>query len=609
MNTAKMRVTLCHADVRRRAVLAGVADGSKWIYLGRNFRRYLDWKRAAGDRLENVPLRSLLSDVAKRLREPFLHCLTTLGRQHDSLEWWTSRLAERNPMVSDVFLTCCYLVAAQEYVSRNEGDLLLVAESADLLELLGAHFEASGVQVLRSGISEARLTARMSLALRMVKRITLFLARAISRRGLGSDIAPGAVIMIRTWVDEACFDSERGFRDRYFPGLAEFLTKKSLRVVVLPVIYNIRRSVRRAWRWLDEQQLEFLNEYRYYRPSDYIFALKAAARQRSLDLGTIRIEGRDVTPLFDSELHRWAFDMGVLDALLSFRLPMRLSERGIGVAQLVDVFENMLSEKSFVLGFRRFMPGARLLAFQHGIPAPMLLSLFVTEEEAAFAPLPDRVICNGPFFRDLLIKGGLPEQRVQSGTALRYAYVFEQTADSTPRSNEILVTLPLAEDEAVELLMKVASAFRDDGNLAVVLKPHPMSDVHRLLKLDGIGRLPANFRLDFRPMSECIRSAGAVVGLGSSTLFEALIAGVPIVVVGRDNVLDLNPLGWFEEFCNPEYEPAEIRQRAIALLTAGESHRLESQARGRKLLEMCFRPVTEETLLTFVDPEVRLGAA
>ena len=86
------------------------------------------------------------------------------------------------------------------------------------------------------------------------------------------------------------------------------------------------------------------------------------------------------------------------------------------------------------------MPSTFVAGFQHGAMYPMLLCNFVPPRELAIAPLPDRVVCNGPAFREIVVREGLPRQRVVAGPALRYRHLREV---ATAHGDRILVPLPM----------------------------------------------------------------------------------------------------------------------------------------------------------------------
>src|SRR5205807_3453561 len=104
----------------------------------------------------------------------------------------------------------------------------------------------------------------------------------------------------------------------------------------------LRRTESDAWRWLWSRPQASLAPDRLYRASDYLWAVRAAARQRRLPREAVSLDGMDVTALFEAERDRQLFEGGAVDSLLSSRLPRRLVSEGIRVELFVDVYENMI---------------------------------------------------------------------------------------------------------------------------------------------------------------------------------------------------------------------------------------------------------------------------
>jgi surface carbohydrate biosynthesis protein (TIGR04326 family) len=285
-------------------------------------------------------------------------------------------------------------------------------------------------------------------------------------------------------------------------------------------------------------------------------------------------------------------------------LPKRLAAKQVRVDIMIDEFENMVTDKLLNLGFRKYSPQTKIVGFQHGALFPLLLCNFVTAAEAKFAPLPDRVVCNGEFFRSVLVNEGLPARLVRVGPALRYDHLSQLVSDrgSVKRAKgNVLVPLPLVLDSAVELLTKVLSAVESVKGVRVLLKVHPMSSAESLLRSAKVTGLPPNVEFVSGTMAELLEQSALVIALSSSTVHEALAAGVPVLVVGREAALDINPLGWYADLKNVVRSAEELRTSVIRMLSlspaALEAYRVQAQ----QLLSSSFAPVNDRNLSAFVE--------
>jgi surface carbohydrate biosynthesis protein (TIGR04326 family) len=263
----------------------------------------------------------------------------------------------------------------------------------------------------------------------------------------------------------------------------------------------------------------------------------------------------------------------------------------------------MINEKILILGFRRYSPETRIIGFQHGALFPGLLCSFVSEQEAKIAPLPDKVICSGQLFCDALKREGFPADRLVIGPALRYKYLWEaEKYSGTPLfSGDVLVVLPLMDSDAAELLSKVLEALGQDTALKVLIKPHPMASLERLLKGCFPQGLPCHFQCVEGDMGDCLSGAKVVIAMSSSSIIEVVSAGKPVVVVGRETAIDLNPLGLLKGFDRVLVLPEDIRKATLDSLSARDGA-VPGRASGRDIVGGIFHPVTDQAMQVFLAP-------
>ena len=574
-----MERLLAHASSDPRTVAESLPDGTRWAFLCGDYVRYRAWQDALGP---GERVSDLMAAAQRELRRPFLDAITELGRRNASLGWWTSRLSERNPQVSPLFERCCHLKVATELERRVDGPLLIVSDSVAVLAMSGEYWVGHpprGRRAERSG--------------RAAWRALRFALEGLGRKpGLGRP-APGRCVAIRTWLDDSCFGDDGSFRDRYFPGLAEWFEQRGHRVVTLPVFVNVTR--RDAWHWLRDHPREFVAPGDFIGLRDRMLALRAHARQARRRLGHVAVAGLDVTALFEEERLRVRFDRGSLEAAAWSRVPGHLARAGLDIEVLVHEYENMIDEKALILGARAGSPGTKLVGFQHSALAPALLCIYVTPGEAEFAPLADRVVCNGPLFRDILVREGMPADRAVVGRALRYPHLLH-ASPTAARGRDVLLLLPLTVDAAAELLNKCFTAF-EGLDARVLVKRHPMSNRAALLAAAGADALPAGWEWVDGGMAAVLARAGVAVSLASASLQEALAAGVPVVPVGRDAALTINPLAWYDDLGRPVYEPDALRERVDELMALDGDEYAAYRRRADEVLEESFADGPMEAFL------------
>lgn len=590
--------------------------GWNWIFLSEDYISLKRWKNGLGGAFDYLQISHELALSAKRLKKPYMQWIAGLGHNHPEPAWWASRISEKNTAVSQVFENICRLDVARGVIEKSDRPVLVLSDSyallstlecADWLGAIPCFWPVCGRIPARPTINLIKnilVNSGLALPVLFFVRLVLLLRQLVSAIFAGGSPLPVGnrnVILLHTYLDESSFSPDHEFHDRYFPGLAPILERSGYTVLVLPVMFSIRRSLRSAWCWTASSTTSFLNPYKIYRLSDYVFALRVACRATKLPSGTLTFEGNDLGRIFRSEGAWTSFD--VLSQMLYLRLPLRLSQAGVSCLALIAEFENMIPEKMLIHGFRKYQPGAELIGFQHGALYPNLLCNFTPIEERDIAPMYDRVVCNGEFFRDILVSEGLPEERAVVGAALRYRHLHGKyiapSSGSTTGAMDILVPLPLMLPVGVELLDRLLSAFGEHPEFRVMLKPHPMSSMEDLLRTSGMPLLPSHFEITGDALGSMLPHARLVVGLSTSSMFEAVAAGVPVLRVRRETALDLDPLEFWGDVFPIASSADELLHEARRLLDLSDAERNDLCLRGREILSVSFHPCDEAGFKSF----------
>ncbi len=587
------------SELEREAT--GVNGKIAGFFLGQDYLTFSKWKGKLKDKFFLVPINYDLESIIQRLRRPFLDLIADFGMRFHSIPWWISRVSERNTAVSSLFLHCCYLHLVREKMARFGKSFFVISESWEVMETIEREFTELGFRI--NWVSKkSKLLEGLKIWGKNIGKLFMFFFRSFCQV-LCSFFYPrikneGPFVLIHTYVDEICFGKNHEFNDRYFPGLWEWLINKGFRVSTLPVLFNINRSYFSAWTWFGNSSREFLCKYQFLRLSDYFFSVKMALKSRAIPFEDVIFEGINVSQLFSQEAEKTVFD--VLECILYLPLTKRLKEKGFEVSKIILEFENMIPEKLLNVGIRRFFPKCKIIGYQHVALYPNVLCYFVTEKEAKYAPMPDTIVCHGEFFRSMLIKEGVSENRTMMGPSLRFKYLWEfEPLKILNNKNrfDVFIPLPLAISDAVEVIEKVREALKG-LDVQVAVKAHPMVGIEKIFESASIRELPPNYFIFNSSMGDLLRQSKILIGLCSSVFFEALAFGVPIMVIGRETSLNWHGPDFFPTgklFCSP----AEIRNEIIRLLSLSDEESAKLKALGRNFVSQCFSPITEEKMKVF----------
>ena len=607
-------IYLCHvaispARICRKLAVELKKEGAvpaRWLFLGRDYLRFKEWHESLGHGWENVKYSKQLQSLALEWRRPYLDWLTEFGEQNNNLIWWSSSISERNTYGDSLYHSICYLRIGLDFLAANNPPLLVVVENRAVLCALARHPALQGnVRVFHSHRRLLKDVLRWpaSWAFYFLDGLRAILDACITRRGR-SPIPPPTEkprVLIHSCMEDSYFGDDGKAHDRYFGPLAEELYHRGYDVVVMPWLYNPKRSRRKAFVWFRQHPGQYLIPEDFYSLRDYVWAAWVVIRQMFLLSGQHSFQGMGITPLVREARWQQSRSIGAARFVLYYRLIETLSHRSMKLGFFIDTFENMIAEKPQVIGFRRFMPGVTTVGFQHYTESyPLLLCFFTTPKEAEFAPHPDVVVCNSLHMLRRMEKMGFPRQRLRVGPSLRYRHLMGNFSSSAAEPNKVLVILPLHTGSSAEMMEGLRQSFPDPDGIEFWLKPHPMMSEKALQKVMGL--LPKHFILVEGNMDQWLSHAACAVVSASTSAFDAALAEVPVVVVGRETDFDLNPLAWFPEFLPPTHTPQELRDQVLHCLNLSQAEREGLQAWARKLREQAISPITDETISAFVQP-------
>jgi hypothetical protein len=592
---------------RRRTSEIDLDKSLKWLYLGQDYIQLRQWQESLGSKWDRLSYSKRLQSLAIEWREPYLEWIADLGLKHKSLQWWSSSIAERNTYGNSLFHSICYLQIGLEYVFRETSPLLIVVENIAVMRSLANQCEL-GI-VVKCFKSRFRIRKQVKSWVGAYALYFLDGFRAVwdaRRTRLHMTTVPLKTkktrILIHTCIDESYFGDDGKSHNRYFGPLVDELRKRGYEVITMPWLYNLRRSRIEAFEWFRQHQSQYLIPEDFYSIWDYFWAASVVLRQYFLPTGEHFFQGLDITSVVRDACSQQARRTGAAKFILYYVLTKKLAKSRMKLDFFIDTFENMITEKPQVMGFHKFMPWVTTVGFQHYIEAiPLMLCLFTTEKEGKFAPHPDTIVCNSEHMVERMSQLGFPREKLRVGPSLRYLHFARNDLRPSRETGKVLVILPLGEDNLFEIMDKLHQAFPKGENIKFWLKPHPMMGSDRLSVHFERSKLLEHFSLVKGEIGEWLSRSSCVVVMASTAAVEAALAGVPVVIVGRETDFDLNSLGWFAELESPAYSPTELRKALYRQLSLPEPERERLREWARKMRGRMLSPINEETLSVFVQ--------
>ena len=218
----------------------------------------------------------------------------------------------------------------------------------------------------------------------------------------------------------------------------------------------------------------------------------------------------------------------------------------------IFTWENQTWELALITAWKRHQKEAKIYAYQHSVIIPQDLRPFldskVFEQKGVETfPLPEKLILNGPPWESLMKQFGYPEEKISPIEALRYLYLeanYEKQKKDITSSGRVLLVVTGA--HRFETQMQLSLLIKADiiGGLKkyekVTVKLHPDLPVDEIL-----ATLKPSF--DYTVTSQPLRELLPLADVGyfansTSGSIEAAYLGIPLIVAGPADNLNLNPL-------------------------------------------------------------------
>ena len=602
----------------------------QWLYLGEDSTWRVQAESAISSGIPRVSIADLLDAMSWKLRQPYIDWIGELSQLNHSLEWWASEIAAKNPF-SMLYVRICLLAVARELITAGfDRPTLIVCSSPALLDEVVRFASGTGAapQQLPDTTTLPNLRSIGKTGRRYLgaayRRLRLFVGRLLgkdprsldvdptSRRRLltdrgvtaGADFAGEDAILLFTWVDHRNFSADGSYRDPHLGPLPEMLRERGYRVTYVPRVLHTIPFGEAVDRLLQTGE-------RLFFPELFVADHEREAYQRRAQQfkPTIPIESRvgDV-PVYHLAREHIEKNRHALAQTLTYEsLIANLAASGVHPRQIIHTCEGHSWEQALAWSVRRHMPDTKVVGSDNGAFSRLALSMHPARNEYGLRPLPDRIVTNGPFHREILLAEGLPPEIVESGCALRHTYLWEDSAcpgDVASRAYtkpiRILVATGIGFGESVELVAKAAEAFGGDPNYEIVVKCHPMVNTEQVAH--HLGELAQHDNIQFvtTAVDELLPSAHVLLYTHTYVCFEALQNGVMPICVRADNFLNLDYLEAAPDVRWVATTPEDLRRVAEQISHMSIEERRRWQSKASDIVRAALAPVTPACVDAFL---------
>jgi hypothetical protein len=460
-----------------------------------------------------------------KTKTQFNKAISDLSVKHNCIEYWLTRISERNTLQSDLFLDVCRINFIESFINQDK-ETLVFTNNVSIYRYFKQH------KIIKiSSVSRFMFTCKailsdfkpyLSLIKFLVERVSFRIRYA--RKKYRKDLS--GKVVIQTWASDNNFKLNK-FIDTYHGDLASHLRNLGKDVETWPLFYNVKDQ-RGAIAILRNKNHIVMEDYLNF--SDYFQAIKHFYVKRYMKLGRIYIDSSDFTSVFRHYQRKEVVEY----SSLIYQFTKRIKEYSGESINFIQNFENLIPEKALIMGVKKYLKKSKVVGIFHTTKPNNLLCLeYADYKEFVIAPRPDKVVFNSNTFKVLFEKkfpalpscNGVPLKRTPIRDNGHYEY----------NSKGVLVLFSGVVEE-VDLLLSMLNNI-DTDEYYFLFRMHPMNNFNIKDKYSSNNYEVVNNM----PLDEVILKVSKVISSYSAAALESAIRGRYVGLIYNPNRLLLNP--------------------------------------------------------------------
>lgn len=488
-------------------------------YKNTNLDIYIDNEKLNYDINEDVDINFL--------RSLFNESISILSRENDSLEYWLTKISERNTLVSDLFLDVCRIELIKSLLHSNENISLYTKNIAVYTYFKNYSLIKKG-DALKFQLKSCfeKYKPYLQLVKFISKRVSFDVKfkRKLDAKKL-SDIT-----IIQTWVSDANFVNGE-FKDSYFGDLVDVIKENGKKVITWPIFYNVK-SKKNAVDFLRANGNDFLLVEDYLCFMDYFSAIKHFLKKRRLKLDNVVINNSDLSSVFKYYQNKETIEL----SSFFYSFTKRLQENGSNNITFMQHYENMIPEKALILGVEKYLPSSRVIGYFHTTKPKNILCLdYASKSEYEIAPKPRAIIFNCNEYKEYF-SSKYPSMQSSNGLAFKQLHLKNiADVDCRVKCSESVLVLFSGTSNEVELMFQLLNNLK--GQYKYLFRMHPMN----IFNVKGFYKDNNYEIVNDDDLNELLARSNKILSTYSAVALEAALRGNNIGLVYSKEALLLNP--------------------------------------------------------------------
>lgn len=580
-----------------------------WVYFGEDFFKRRDMESRLGVNFEHINIAKLHEEVAKDIRLEYTTWMDSLNRIHgDKLDWWFSSISSRNIYNDNLFQYACYLeILKRLYESIEKRPKLVIVESIGLARAIHKWALTEGISVTTIKYYGVMVSSLKQYFLPFLSYMEFIVTQVLKQTAAifsrikfsQKNFKNIPFIIIDTFIYDTSISEDGDFKDRHYPFLYEYLTVKGFYILVHAVLFGFRYNYFSIYNRMRKNSTSFIIQEDFLNFLDYLYALSHPIKVLMQKITIKPFRDFDLSDIIREERRKQPFSLG-MQAVLIYRLFIRLGEAGIKPLQIIDWYENQVIDKALIAGSHTAFPEVKIIGAQLFIHPPNYLSLYPSQSEVDAQLVPD-VLLETSEYQCKIAQEFTTAIPCIPAAALRYAHVFEND-NKEPKNKTILVLLSFDIQEAVEMLWMVKDVlYQIKKQVNILIKGHPDYFIKNLIEASGEDAWPSRFKVFTGSMSDALSTASIVVSSNSSSMVEAAAKGIPVIFIGRQTSLKQNSLANLDsEIVTECFNGEELTAAINKYLNLSSDEVSGYKEIGKKIRDTFFTPVNGKTISPFL---------
>ncbi len=493
----------------------------------------------------------LSNSKKKELLKDYVNLIGDIASYNREIrEWWSSDISSKNRNLSPMQLILndiVYSIQAINMCNQYSKDLYIFGTSYPVVEFIREYSSVKGVEIY----------IRNSFFLRLFSKYKYFFKRQIylfksvlsslrnvfwSRHSFGKRLKINKnipVILIKSFVFSNSFSKENIYKDPFFPGLEDYLRSQGF-----SGRYGLYKNMRGIKGKTIMPAEVFISIKDIFSAGMALFKFWFFVSIKIPD--NVNLLGYNISSTM-IELVKSNGDSVPFGDYLYYYIGRNIA-KDYNLQTCYMTYEGNHWERMFVMGLKEVNPSIEIVGYQHAAIPQSAAGTFISCKEVGIIPHPDRIITTGKKITEILHKNScFPKDRIQSGCALRYQYLYDLIKFPIKKiSRETYTILVILGDaDSSQLLLYAIKQAKLLNNVNFIIRTHPIMPLEQLLSVSGVASkdLPENMLTSNSVhVKSDIERCNTVLYWSSTVALEALMMGKSLICFDRGDVLSFDPM-------------------------------------------------------------------